>query len=213
MADRTLRKAGWFILAGVIALSIAFAMLPQERAKALTAEGGLIENLSVGVLACGVLLSVLKLLRKPSLVWAAISLMFIWMYLRELDYQKLFTPRSIESIGFYSNSKVPLQMKLAAALAMAPVGLAALYLLLTAIKAIKKSPLSTWVYPVAFAGFLLGISMVAEKLLPPRFQTVEEIGELGFVSFLAFLVAQRVLRWPSSGTNQVQNCSRAEIVT
>lgn len=187
----TLLKGSWLVFAVSVIGSVILMFIPRDQAVFLTREGGWVENLSVAVLACGAVFAGLKLLRSRSSIWGAILLMFFWMYLRELDYQKLFTPRSIESIGLYSNPAVPLSLKLTAMVALAPFGLAGLYLLNRGLQRLRRDRASGTLKltPLILVAVLFCTAIVSEKIFSPRFQIVEETAELGFVSLLTFFVA------------------------
>jgi lysylphosphatidylglycerol synthetase-like protein (DUF2156 family) len=184
----------YIIFSGAVTAIAVLLLLPLDVGLSLTNEGGLIENVSLAVLAAGAVCAGLKLWRCRTLLWASIALLIFWMYLRELDYQKLFTPRSIESTGFYFSSRVPLNMKIAAAAALCPFILAALNLVAAAARSIKAfgRPSPAWTAPIGFAAILLGAALFAEKFLPPRFQVVEETAELAFASLILFGVIRAV---------------------
>jgi hypothetical protein len=172
---------------------VVLALLPPQQAKVLVAEGGLIENLSVAVLGAGMLCAGFTACRTRSRVWLAVSLMLLWMYLRELDYQKHFTPRSIESIGFYTNGDFPLGMKIGAVAALLPFACAGVYILLRTYRVLRSSMTNArpWVFPAMVAAGLFVVGQIAEKVLPSRFHVVEETAELAFVSLLVFIVFDR----------------------
>ncbi|HHY84844.1 MAG TPA: hypothetical protein GYA07_04815 [Verrucomicrobia bacterium] len=188
------KKAAMLVLGAALLAVLILSFVPVDRMKAIAAEGGPIENLSLVVLAFGTVAAGLRLWRARTRLWAAVTVMLFWMFLRELDYQKLFTPRSIESIGFYSNPQVPLQWKLAAIAALLPFGIAALHLLLTTARHLRSRPgvLWTWRYPIGAAVILMIVATTAEKVLSPRFLFVEETGELAFAALVVVLVLQAV---------------------
>ena len=171
-------------------------MLPRELALHLTREGGSIENLTAFAAAVGIVIAVLKLLRSGSGIWLSISLIMLWMYLRELDYQKLFTPRSVESIGFYSNSSIPVTMKLIAIAAISPFFAAGLHLLRSGFQEFRSTRglSAVWWRPLGFAAVLLAAALVNEKLLRPAGQIIEEVFELAFVSLVVLVVATQAFR-------------------
>lgn len=182
---------GLFWILALLCLSVGLlACLPPPQAKPFVAEGGLVENLSAAFLATAVILAGLKTWRSRSVVWAAAAFVLLGLFLREMDYQRLFTPRSIGSIGFYSNQSIPLSMKLLALGALAPFAAAGLFLGLAASRAVRTHPASLrpWLMPALVAVGLLGSAQVSEKLLPSRFHVVEETSELAFAAVLLLVV-------------------------
>ncbi|HYE29803.1 MAG TPA: hypothetical protein VEH27_00100 [Methylomirabilota bacterium] len=169
----------------------ALVLLPAALRTRLISEGGFIENLTAAILGAGVILAGLKLKERRSGVWLSITFVLLWMFMRELDYQRMFTPRSIESTGFYRSSAITLQMKLVAFGALLPFGMAGLYLLRAAILRIRaaKLPRSAW-ERISVAVVLVAAALISEKLLPPAFQALEEVAEAGFAAVIVLAVAQ-----------------------
>jgi hypothetical protein len=164
--------------------------LPRPFAIGLASEDGPIENLSAGILALGVIFAGLRLFRHPSRLWFSILLTVQWMYLRELDYQKMFTPRSVESVGFFSNPKTPLQTKLIAAAIMAPFVLGGLGLFVAAVERLRSMghPRPEWLRPASIALALLVVALGSEKLLPSPGKLVEELFELSFGTLVVVMI-------------------------
>lgn len=186
-------NAGSLLILCVTALTtLVVLLLPDEAGTRLTDEGGLFESLSLVVIAIGVMAAGLRLWHSPSLLWAGISVLFLWMFLRELDYQTYFTKRSIESTGFYLSPKQPLKVKVIAALALSPFALAGMYLFSVGVRAMMRSPFRQWGIPTVSACALLGAAFSSEKLRIPKYQMVEEVCEVGFVCLVTFLVIQRL---------------------
>jgi hypothetical protein len=202
MSNDGLRLATNLLVAGALFVGGLLLLLPRDLALRLTREGGVVESLAVLVASIGVAGAGLKLIRCRNGIWGAITLMLLWIFLRELDYQKLFTPRSIESIGFYSNPAIPLQMKLAAIAALSPFVLAALYLASAGLRELRTAGGrdAVWWRPIGFAGALLVGALGAEKLLPRPGRIIEEIFELAFISLLVLVIAHRT--WPAAGAAQ-----------
>ena len=186
------------ILAGAAVTTAIVWFLPDNLAYSLTREGGLIENLSLVVLGLGASCAMVTAARRGSLVWTSISLLLVWMVLRELDFQRRFTPRSIESLPFYLSPKYPWGMKVAALAALAPFAGAAVYLLASCVRAAKPGWLFAWRYPLALAAGLTIVASASEKLLPNRFQIVEEIAELAFACLVVLLVIHFVFQRATS---------------
>lgn len=197
--NQLLRYATNCIIAATLIASAVLAMLPHEQVHRLNAEGGIIENLSAAAAALCVLLAVFKWIRAPSQLWLAISLAALWMFLRELDYQKIFTPRSIESIGFYSAPHIPLLMKLLAIAALSPFVVAIAYLAWNGFTALQgqRFPLPNWCRPLVIAAAFLAAALASEKLLPPTWGRLEELLELSFLSLILLIIAAATLPFGS----------------
>lgn len=185
-----LTVAAFGILVLFLILAAVLLALPPHVVKPLVAEDALIENLSALFLVVGLLFAVAQAERTRSPLWVAVSLMMLWMLLRELDMQKRFTPRSIESIGFYSNPSIPLGVKLLALLAMTPFVLSGLYLVTAAIKAIRVAPKCAcpWLPAGSIAAALLVSAHLFEKRLPRAWRVLEEPAELAFIALIVFAV-------------------------
>jgi hypothetical protein len=185
----------FWILALLCLIVGVLACLAPSQAKPFVAEGGLVENLSAALLATAVIVASLKTWRSRSLVWGAAALVLLGLFLREMDYQKLFTPRSIESIGFYSSQSIPLSIKLVALGALAPFAAAGLFLVLAASRAVRNTPapVRPWLVPALVAVGLLGSAQLSEKFLPARFHVVEETSELAFAAVLVLVVVGSAL--------------------
>lgn len=180
-------QAGLIIGAG---LAGCLSLLPTHVEKRLTEEGGIIENLSAGLLGIVVVACAIQLWRKPSRLWLAGLLGAVWMCLRELDFQRRFTPRSIESIGFYSNPSISLEMKLLVLLALLPFLIAGVQLALAAWKSLPEGVSSRrpWLGYLGIAVGLAATAMIFEKQFEMSTALIEEICELLFAYFVLLLV-------------------------
>jgi len=196
MSDRQLQRAATLIAAGTLTLGLLLMLAPRDWALRLTREGHLIENLSVCVAAGGILFAALNLSRFRSRIWFSILLLLVWLYLRELDFQKLFTPRSIESIGFYRNPDIAPSMKLLALLAYSPFAAAGLHLAWAGFREMRAThpPRAAWWWPLGLAGAFLVVALVGEKLMPRWWQILEEVFELGFLCLIVLIVASVTFR-------------------
>lgn len=204
MTSNSLNRTTNLIVAGA-ALGAALLMaVPRPLAMDLTSEDGPIESLSAGILALGVIFAVVRLFRHPSWLWLSIFIVVQWMYLRELDYQKMFTPRSVESVGFFSNPKNPLKMKLIAAAIMAPFALGGLSLFVAAVKRLrsKGQPRPDWLRPVAIALALLVVALGSEKLFPSPGKLVEEPFELAFGTLVVVMVFRYAFSAPNGAVGR-----------
>ena len=191
-----LGTASRMILACCGMVLVALVLLPAALRTRLISEGGFIENLTAAILGLGVILAGLKLKEQRSGVWVSITFVLLWMFMRELDYQRMFTPRSIESTGFYRSSAIPLRMKLVAFVALLPFGIAGLYLLRAAILRVRtaKLPRSAW-ERISVAVVLVAAALISEKLLPPAFQALEEVAEAGFAAVIVLALLQAKRHW------------------
>jgi len=195
--DHGLRIGTNLIVAGAILGCVLLFLLPREIALRLTRENGWVENLSVLAVAGAVLVAGVKLFFARSSLWAAIAIVLLYMALRELDWQNAFTPRSIESTGFYFHPDIPLLTKLTVLATLSPLAFAGFYLMLAALRELLRSggPQADWWRPLFFAGALLVGARVTEKALLPISQIFEEVFELAFVSLILLVIATQALRW------------------
>jgi lysylphosphatidylglycerol synthetase-like protein (DUF2156 family) len=193
--DRSFKYVCGLILGAAAVISALLLVQPEHRAQALSSERGPLEIASVLLLGAAFICGIFAAWRKASLFWVSVSALLLWMVLRELDFQKLFTPRSIESIGFYSNPKTPFYMKAAAIASLAPFGIAGLHILKSSLRAARTPGwLFGWRYPLASAGILVVAASVSEKLLSKRFQAVEESAEMAFAGLISMLVVHFAFR-------------------
>lgn len=180
-------QLGLIIGAGLMG---CLSLLPLDLEKRLTEEGGLIENFSAGLLGIVVIACAVQLWKRPSRLWLAACLGAVWMFLRELDFQRRFTPRSIESIGFYSNPSIELEMKVVVVLALLPFVIALAQLALAAWKSVPEALSSRrpWLGYLAIAMGLVATAMLFEKQFKMSTGLIEEICELLFAYFVLLLV-------------------------
>lgn len=182
----SLTVAAIFLLTGLVVQS-----LPEETARALAAETGPFEIASVVLYGVAAVLAAVQLARRKSLPWLAGMTMLLWAFLRELDFQKRFTYRSIESIGYYTRPYAPWFEKLLVLLILAPFCMAGLYLLRLLCREIRPAFArgEKWVGHLAAAVCLGALGSVFEKML--RWGAAEEVCEMG----LALLVVLLVWEW------------------
>lgn len=190
-----LRKRHWGFSPAVLAtvlVSCAVAAFVQTR-KAETAawlggEDGPFEKASVAFYAVALALTARPLLHELSGLRLSAAVMLFWAALRELDFQKRYTYRSIESLGFYTRPDAELHEKLIALLALAPFALAGVYLLLGFLKRVRTA----WARGEVWAGHafaaiaLMLMGSVLEKVF--GFHAAEEILETG-MGFVILLLA------------------------
>ncbi|HYG22853.1 MAG TPA: hypothetical protein VEH04_08730 [Verrucomicrobiae bacterium] len=204
VSEQSYRNGAILVFLLVTALATTLWFLPNNQGVALTTEGSLIESLSVAVIAAGAVGAAWKATRSHPRLWIAVAVLFCWMFLRELDYQKMFTVRSIESIGFYSNPRVPIATKLIALAALAPFVLAGVYLALKSFRLLKRLPALRrfWLPPAVCAMVLAAIALAVEKLLGHKFQIVEECAELGIACLIVFVALRS--HWPEDMDTRVR---------
>jgi hypothetical protein len=177
------------------ALAIAgMLLLPQDVSLNYAAEGHVIETLSLAVLAIALGLSTVQLLRKFSLPWLSANALLLWACLRELDFQKRFTFRSIESIGFYTADHVSAAEKLTVLLALLPFLVAAAHLaLFTWTRMQKHVPGgNSWIAHLTAIAVLAMVALGCEKIIGGSGEVVEEISELAMAVLLFLLVLNRM---------------------
>ena len=181
--------ARW-VLFLAICLGLTFFWLVTHGWPDLTAEGKPVENASSILLGFVVLMAGLQFGRTRSKIWASAALAAFWLYLRELDYQRQFTPRSIESLGFYFSPAIPLKMKLITIAALLPFMTAGLHLLITARTAIPQAFRTgqVWVGYLLLAAGLVLLALLSEKVIKEPTNIVEEVSELTFAVFILLLV-------------------------
>jgi hypothetical protein len=119
----------WLSLGLLVVGLVWFQFLPSELVKFFNAEVGPFEQFSVAFLAAAALLALASWWHSRCPSWLAGGVVLIYATLRELDFQKMFTHRSVMSLGYYTRPKAPLPEKLMVLLAIAPCLIAIAYLL------------------------------------------------------------------------------------
>lgn len=178
------------ILVGLVLQTVLY-----ERSLIWKAEGGPIEVASAVFFAVALVIALVRLVRRPSPGWLAGTVMLLWAVLRELDFQKAFTYRSIESLGFYTRPIAPLWEKLLAITVLVPFVIAAFYLVRLVWRTFRSDTWrqTPWVGHFLVAVGLLVIAQGSEKVL--GFDTLEETCETG----MALIVV--LLTWTASRTD------------
>lgn len=181
---------GLFIFIGTMLVIAVLWSLPLALAEKLTHEGHVVETVTAVVLGVAVLVGIRQLWANPSLCWGSAVVILIWTVLRELDFQRNFTPRSMESFGFFTSKAIPLEMKLWVSLAMIPFVLAGFCLFKNAIKnarsLLRERPL--WLRMLVVGTIYALIARFFEKARIDRAHILEEVGELSFAFFLVLAV-------------------------
>jgi hypothetical protein len=162
--------------------------LEPGLARRITAESGPFEIASAAMYGTAFLLGGWQLFREQTILRLSGVVMVLWATLRELDFQKRFTYRSVESIGYYSRPTAPLSQKLVVLLILLPFALAGAFLVWTYWKQLP----SAWRSREKWVGYTFGIvvlmlaSSFMEKIL--RFESVEEVCETGVALIVLLLV-------------------------
>ncbi len=189
------------------ALVIALALqLPTETAKRLSREGGLIESASLVLLALGLLACLRALALRPSRPWLSGSLVMLMFLLRELDFHRLFTPRSIDSTGFYRSATIPLHIKVFILILGLPFLVAFFHVLWLGLRHLREAirQRQGWIGHVVLAVAMVAVARLAEKFGLDHTHVIEEVAEVAFAAFallvvLAFTRSARAADRPRSG--------------
>jgi hypothetical protein len=187
------------LAAGALVIAVALT-LPPESAKRLSAEGGVIESASVALLGASFLACLLALARRRSLPWLSASAVVLMLLLRELDFNRRFTPKSLDSTGFYRAAGIPLQVKLIVALLALPFAVASLHLLWLGLRALVAAVRSRegWPAHAALALAMIGVARYAEKSRRDTTHVVEEVAEVAFAAFVLLVVLAFTARKPAA---------------
>ena len=110
----------WLVLGILVVGVIWFQYLPAPIVKYFNAEHGPFEQFSVAFLAAAALLACASWWQSRRLVWLAAAVVLVYATLRELDFQTLFTYRSVMSLGYFTRPRAPLLEKFVVLLAMLP---------------------------------------------------------------------------------------------
>jgi hypothetical protein len=172
----------------VVALWIYAWALPPSDAKRFADEDGPVEMASNLVLAVAFAFAGLGLSKHPSRPWLSGTAMSLWLLLREFDFQRCFTHRSVESISYYVRPGAPWTEKLLVLLILAPFGLAGLHLLRLLVRHFRPAfaRREPWTLHLLAAIGLMAIGTVSEKLFLAG--SAEEICELGMELLILLLV-------------------------
>lgn len=151
-------------------------------------ESGPVEMLGLLMFALAGLLEAWFLTRERSRLRLAGTAMLVWAVLRELDFQKRFTHRSVESLGYFSRPDAPWTEKSLVLLVLVPFAAAGLYLALTFARrvwsALERRP--EWVGQSLAAMLLAVAGTVLEKTF--ELNAAEEVCEAGLAVTVLMLV-------------------------
>ncbi len=116
----------WACLVLVLPTALWTQSLPPESelARHLASEEGFFEQASAAFLIAATLLAVLSAIVSRARVWLATAIVLLYASLRELDFQTMFTYRSIMSSGYYFRDRAPLGEKIVVLLLILPCLLA-----------------------------------------------------------------------------------------
>jgi len=174
----------------VLMAGLIVSLLPEAVAEAWTRESGPFEVASVVFYAGALTLVLSQLAGRRSLLLLSAATMLLWACLRELDFQRRFTYRSVESIGYFSRPQASWAEKLLVILIFVPFVLAGLCLLR---EIIRRTPEAwregrPWLGYLAW-GLVLGVvASVSEKLF--GLKPAEEVIESGLALLVLSLVWQ-----------------------
>lgn len=175
----------------VVVLSLIAAAVVQTRdaatAAALGSEDGPFEIVSVWAFGLALFLVLWRLLSQPSVLALSSATMLLWALLRELDLQKRYTYRSVESLGFYTRPDAPVSHKILALAALVPFVLAGSYLFLEYLRRVRPAWArgEVWVGHTFGAIGLLMVGMGLEKLF--GLSAAEEVCETGMALIILLL--------------------------
>ena len=198
----------WICVAFVVLLSLGTQSLPPESdlAKHLASEEGFFEQASAAFLIAASLLAAVSWWVTRSATWLANAVLIFYAALRELDFQTMFTYRSIMSTGYYFKAGAPLGEKLIVVLLILPAVWAMAYLIRLAwmhrrswlsrqwLTAGELNQLRAWGIWMAL---LFSASHLADRhpdllfgVLPGRSGTFEAVVESGLCLSVLFLVME-----------------------
>lgn len=197
----------WACLAFVLVASILTQSLPAESALArhLASEEGFFEQASAAFLIAAALLAGVSWIVCRSRLWLATGIVILYAALRELDFQTLFTYRSIMSTGYYFRDRAPLGEKIIVVLLILPCLLAIAYLVRKAWVCRDRWLTTSWLHDQALGPLrawgvwiliLFGCSHIADRhpgwipFLPGRIGTLEAAVESGLCLAVMFLVIE-----------------------
>lgn len=177
------------ITAVVVAVTLCVPLADREW---LEEEHGLLELPTAVVLAFGAVWSGRQGMRcwpYPG-GWMSATVVLLALALRELDFQKRFTPMTIETTRFYLTPTVAWQTKAAVLTLLLPVVVALLHLGRLLWRRLQRDQIirQPWCGYLTLAALLLLTARLVEKSHVKSFYVVEETLELAFAFFLIWLV-------------------------
>ena len=201
MSDSTTKPrialAPALVMIVILLTGASTALLSRETAKWLAEEEGIFETASALFFGTALVIMLIQLLRAFSPLRLASAAMLLWALLRELDFQKRFTYRSVESIGYYTRPHAPWSQKLLALLILAPFVAAGLLLVRELYRRFLPAcrECQTWVCHVVAALVLLPLASLSEKVF--HLNAAEEILEAGVACLILMLVWESRKRAPA----------------
>lgn len=188
------------VLVLVTLISVGASLAPREVGLRFAAEDGPVEMAANAVLGVAVIIALLRMVRGFSLAWLSGTVLLLWAFLRELDFQKHFTYRSIESIGYYVSPRAPWPEKLLVILIMIPFCLAGMHVLWLLLKTFRPgiTRREPWTLHLVAAIGLGVIGSICEKLL--SLAIVEEACELGLELLVLLIVLELRKKSPNIST-------------
>lgn len=208
---QTIPAPGWVVVVVSCVLAALVGFLPASTAARVTSESGPFEVASAILWAICWLLALELAIRRPSLVhWAGVVVV-LWALLRELDFQKQFTYRSVMSLGYYTRPRAPWSEKLIVLAVLTPFLVAGIILLLHVCRRWRAALArrEAWVGNLFGAALLIGVGLFLEKIL--RIGTSEEVLEIGPpMMFLLILWSLRATSVSPACPAPVQNAEVPE---
>lgn len=198
----------WICVAFVVLSSLWTQSLPPESdlARHLASEEGFFEQASAAFLIAASLLAAVSWWVTRSATWLATAVLIFYAALRELDFQTMFTYRSIMSTGYYFKAGALLGEKLIVVLLILPAVWAMAYLIRLAwmhrrswlsrqwLIVSELNQLRAWGIWIAL---LFSASHLADRhpdlfigVLPGRSGTFEAVVESGLCLSVLFLVME-----------------------
>lgn len=204
----------WLCVAFVVIASLWTQSLPAESglAKQMASEEGFFEQSSAAFLIAAALLAAASWWVERARTWLAVALVIFYMALRELDFQTMFTYRSIMSSGYYFRDVAPLGEKLIVLVLVSPCVWAIIHLIGLAWSHRKAWLSRSWLVaescaPLRAWGLWIGLFFLASHIadrhpewiwfLPGRIGLFEAVVEAALCLSLLFLVVElkpRLLR-------------------
>lgn len=177
---------------GLVAVAGALLLqgLPESTSAFLRSESGPFEMGSIVLLGAAAALAAWQFAGRPSWTRIAGLACVAGLLLRELDFQKRFTYRSVESFGFYTRPIASWSEKVIAATVLLALAAAGLHLARAAWRHLPRAIArgESWVRAVPMAAGLIALGLVSEKFL--HLLVAEEVFETTFAVVVLGIVWQ-----------------------
>jgi len=196
----------WGCLSFALLMAIWTQSLPAESelARHLASEDGIFEQGTAGFLIAAVVLALVTSVVRRSATWLATGVLFACVTLRELDFQKMFTYRSIMSLGYYTRDVAPVGEKLLVLLLITPCLLAIFYLLYRArkdawLRGAEAGLQRAWVFSISvffLTSHILDRHNDLLGFIPGRTGILEALVEFTMAMALLFLLVDLKPQFP-----------------